>query len=254
MNDLIKVQYARVTLDVWLRKYLRKEYKERDFTGLTLERKSNVNVSKTHPFVQVFESVINGAGDTNYTGIFPTVSVTSGRAPEGDKRIGGGDKSQTIFTKKIYNDIIDLQNTENLIAEGWIISDDQIKKLAQMMSVIQNEDGGYVTYRSSFFKRELIAVSIWTDNHEENSILRRLTESILHDARRELSGPRYEIVSYDMSTDPDLFNADFAKPLYGTEIQMEFDNEYANLHITNEIYLDKEYDITFNANYKTTQG
>jgi hypothetical protein len=249
----IEIMISQVNIDVWLRQYLREQYETRDFIGMTGARGVAPNVKGTHPFVQVFAGILKDGQNFQFQGIFPAISVTRGKQTESHFRIGGGDKSETVFEREFFSQITAYGNNQSRIREGVYMSDKQFDAIKSRMDALPENAKGLITQRTSYFEKELANISIWTDNYEESQVLEKLTKSILHDARRVLSGSEYEMQGLSMENDPDLMNGDFAKVLYGTEIQLQFEkNEHVNLSITDQIAVDTEYDITLDVKYKTT--
>lgn len=195
-------------------------------------RTVKVEVTLDHPLLVLSAMVLFNTGNDkpDLNGMFPRIAISDATHREQFTTLGQGVKSYSILTKA---DVIAFKNSVGNIKDrfdkGMLITDEQINK---MEALIDSLGGQAVLMRQEIMQDVTYYISVWSLTVDERIILTQLTEATLFGLKPEFAKIGFK--NTNINTDTGIVNSNFARMIFGTEIELTGINTITNYTLLNE--------------------
>lgn len=222
----------------WFINYIKTELGLRDVPGLINNVIQAINVSGTHPLVQLTATFLQAGGTTpNFQGILPAVTVVEGDEVEDlENRTMGYGKRTPIALIQSFVDTIRACPLADRYQDG-LITDKQLDLIETAIQANDSSsgagDGAVIAQPFGYFQRETIMISVWTNSLQDRQIIGDLTRSVIYDMRRAMVALTLKDISIKAASG--LVNMNFGQILHGMEFTVDFLNVVHNIEVTDEI-------------------
>lgn len=192
-----------------------------------------VEVTLEHPLLVLVNMVLfpsSGSTVPDLNAMFPRVAVTDASHREQFTTLGQGIKSYSILKS---SDVLAFKNSvgsmKNRVEAGMLITDEQINN---MLAITESLGGEAVLMKQEIMQDVTYYISVWALTVDHRIILTQIVEATLYGLKPEFA--KIGLKNTNINTDTSIVNSNFARMIFGTEIELTGINTISNYTLLTE--------------------
>jgi len=222
--------------------YLEDKIPEYNFSELTNGRYGDKpGIYEAHPIALEYGNLIeNVDGSESYSSIFPAIGVEL--VPDNESQKQNLGRQASGF--EVDQDYIDSLSTVDLryrLDSNLKISDKTISGIQDAYDSKIDEGKKMFAVQTLDMHDQSLTISIWADDITVRKLMYNIVRSIFKRMRFDLS--KLGVKNFEMSTNFALYNYDFARTLFGSEIKINWIQPVINTIIDTELNEIKDVEL-----------